>query len=102
MILYFIGVCVLLEPSKNELNCLKTQFTCDNKQCIDIIEYCNNKRDCNNDNVTDNVTDNVNYNKSIVFDSVYNSKYCEENNGYLVPVNRNNILIVEAIYEDII
>ena len=270
MILYFIGVCVLLEPSKNELNCLKTQFTCDNKQCIDIIEYCNNKRDCKDGSdeyncsnncmdklnkndcyqlsyngyckssydymlqhckkscgfcsttslttsltttsltptllttslittsltttslittllITTSLTptsltptsltttsltptsltttslttsltpnllttttslttttnikkmdtvaskkksistsiiviliicimiivqvifiikktqnDNVTDNKSIVFDSVYNSKYCEENNGYLVPVNRNNILIVEAIYEDII
>ena len=47
MILHLIFISILVGPDK-KIKCTKTQFACkNNNQCIDILEYCDNKRDCN-------------------------------------------------------
>ena len=87
MILYLIFSSILLEPGKTELNCLKNQFTCkNNKQCISILEYCDNKRDCKDGSdelncSIDTCVDKVNINDCLQWSA---SGYCKSSYKYML------------------
>ena len=87
MILYLIFSSILLEPGKTELNCLKNQFTCkNNKQCISILEYCDNKRDCKDGSdelncSIDTCVDKVNINDCLQW---RNDGYCKSSYKYML------------------
>jgi len=84
MILHLIFISILLGPGK-KIKCTKTQFACkNNNQCIDILEYCNNRINCDDESDEINCSTNHcdNYNTNCHKWSLWG--YCDKSYKYML------------------
>jgi hypothetical protein len=84
MILHLIFISILLGPNK-KIKCSKNQFSCqNNNQCIDILEYCNNRINCDDESDEINCSTNHcdNYNTNCHKWSLWG--YCDKSYKYML------------------
>ena len=84
MILHLIFISILLGPGK-KIKCSKNQFSCqNNNQCIDILEYCNNRINCDDESDEINCSTNHcdNYNTNCHKWSLWG--YCDKSYKYML------------------
>ena len=84
MILHLIFIYILLGPNK-KIKCSKNQFSCqNNNQCIDILEYCNNRINCDDESDEINCSTNHcdNYNTNCHKWSLWG--YCDKSYKYML------------------